>query len=255
MKIRLAAYTDIGIQKQINQDSLMIEEAKTSNGKMVFAVMCDGMGGLTKGELASAVMVRAFQSWFHTRMPIIVETDFTKEQIQHEWEMQVQEQNQKLLAYSREHHLQMGTTLLVLLVTETFYLVMNVGDSRCYRIDDNLYQVTKDHTYVQREVELGRLTPEEAKEHPKRNILLQCIGASDKIIPDYFMGESKKNSVFLLCSDGFRHEITGQEMYQYLCPRVLISEEIMKGNLQILTEIAKQRGERDNISALAIHIN
>lgn len=254
MKIRLAAYTDIGIQKQINQDSLMIEEAKTSNGKIVLAVICDGLGGLTKGELASAVMVRAFQSWFHIRMPIIVETNFAKEQIQHEWEMLVQQQNLKLLAYSREHHLKMGTTLLALLVTEAFYLVMSVGDSRCYWIRDSVFQVTKDHTYVQREVDMGRLTPEEVREHPRRNILLQCIGASEKIIPDYFVGQIQKNFVLMLCSDGFYHEITNQEIYQYLCPKVLESEAMIQDNLHALTETAKQRGECDNISVLVIQI-
>ena len=129
---------------------------------------------------------------------------------------------------------------------------MNVGDTRAYEIGDTVTVLTKDQTVVAREVELGHLTPEEAEKDSRRSVLLQCIGASDEVYPDMFFGDTKLNAVYMLCSDGFRHEITEDEIYQYLNPNVMIDADEMKRNMDSLIDLNKQRQERDNISVVSI---
>ena len=90
--------------------------------------------------------------------------------------------------------------------------------------------------------------------HPQRNVLLQCVGASDSVTPDFFTGDAMENTVFMLCSDGFRHVITEQEIYEKLNPYVLTDERQMRDNAAWLTELNKQRMEVDNISAALVKI-
>ena len=94
--------------------------------------------------------------------------------------------------------------------------------------------------------------PEDAERHPQRNVLLQCIGASQEVLPDFYRGTVFPGSLFLLCSDGFRHEISEQELYMQLQPSVLTTEEMMKERLVYLTELVKSRMEMDNISAVVM---
>ena len=146
----------------------------------------------------------------------------------------------------------MGTTIVAMLIMNDHYYLMNVGDSRAYLLADQLYQLTKDQTFVQYEIDAGRLTEEEAKYHPQRNVLLQCVGASEVVTPDFYEGPVYPDTVFMLCSDGFRHIITPEEIYQYLNPSVLVDENVMKNNAVYLTELNKQRREVDNISVALI---
>ena len=106
----------------------------------------------------------------------------------------------------------MGTTVVAFLVVDDKYYIMNIGDSRAYMVSDAIYQLTKDQTYVQYEMDLGHLTWEQAQTHPQRNVLLQCVGASDEIHPDYFVGDANPDTTFILCSDGFRHVISPDEI-------------------------------------------
>ena len=96
------------------------------------------------------------------------------------------------------------------------------------------------------------LTPEEAETDSRRSVLLQCIGASDDVYPDMFFGDTKVNATYMLCSDGFRHEITNEEIYASLNPGVMLDADGMKRNMQSLIELNKQRQERDNISVVTI---
>ena len=105
---------------------------------------------------------------------------------------------------------------------------------------------------VQQQIDLGLVRPEDAERHPQRNVLLQCIGASEEVLPDFYRGTVFPGSLFLLCSDGFRHEISEQELYMQLQPSILTTEEMMKERLVYLTELVKSRMEMDNISAVVM---
>lgn len=252
MNFIISATTDIGLTKSTNQDSYNVRVYTTDQGKIVLAVLCDGMGGLAKGEVASASVVRAFCDWADTRLPKLCNSEIQDADIREEWLAIASQYNEKIKAYGASVGAQMGTTVTVLLLTEKRYYIMNVGDTRAYQIDDTVRVLTKDQTVVNREVELGHLTPEEARRDPRRSVLLQCIGASDEVYPDLFFGDTQLNTVYLLCTDGFRHEITEDEIYSYLNPNRMVDADGMKQNMDALIELDKQRNERDNISVISV---
>lgn len=252
MNYIIAASTDIGNVKTTNQDSYGARVLTTPLGKMVFAVLCDGMGGLEKGEVASATVVNAFLRWADQRLPALCAEGLTDAAIREEWTHVVTEYNSKIQLYGKSLGVRLGTTATVILITDQRYFILNVGDSRAYEIQFNVRVLTKDQTVVAREVEQGLLTPEQARTDPRRSVLLQCIGASDAVYPDFFFGRTMKDAVYMLCSDGFRHEITPEEIFAYLQPAQMLSAEGMQANMDTLIAMVKQRQERDNITALTV---
>lgn len=254
MKFLTAAYSDIGIRKKTNQDSLMIKVADTDYGEVCFAVVCDGMGGLSKGELASATLIRLFSRWFEQEFPELLYQGISPEYLRRNWEQLIYETNYRLGSYSSQHQVRLGTTVVALLISGNMYYIINVGDSRIYELSDRVYQLTKDQTLIQREIDLGNLTPEEARRDPRRNVLLQCVGASNVIDPEFVFGEVNPGSHFLLCSDGFRHVISHEEMYEKLGPMAARSEREMEKNLKYIVELDKYRREEDNISGVLVRV-
>lgn len=252
MNFIVSATTDIGLTKSTNQDSYSVRAYNTGMGKMVFAILCDGMGGLSKGEVASASVVNAFCKWADNELPILCDRGITDEAIRNSWVTIATEYNEKIKSYAKQFGTNMGTTLTAMLITKDRYYIINVGDTRAYEIADTTRVLTKDQTVVAREVELGYLTEEQAKTDSRRSVLLQCIGASDVVNPDLFFGDTRLNAVYMLCSDGFRHEITNEEIYEYLNPDVMLDEQGMRQNMNSLIEINKQRLERDNISVVSV---
>ena len=254
MKFLTAAHTDVGLKKKTNQDSVLIMQAQTDAGPVLMAAICDGMGGLAKGEVASAAMVRSLEKWFRNEFPALLGAGFEAEKLCTEWSQLVQTTARRISEYGARIHVDMGTTAAVFLVVGDGYYIMNVGDSRVYEVTNQLYQLTKDQTYVQREIDLGHLTPEQAAVNPQRSVLLQCIGASDVITPDFFSGKLAPDQAYLLCCDGFRHVVQPQEIYRAVNPKTVTTETAMKRALVSLTELNKNRREEDNISAILIRI-
>jgi serine/threonine protein phosphatase PrpC len=252
MNYIISASTDIGIRKETNQDSLFVRTLNVNQGKIVFAVLCDGMGGLSKGEVASAALINAFTLWMNNSFPALLSQKLDKNVIRIHWNSIVAEYNEKLINYGKLHNVNLGTTVVALLLTDDEYFVMNIGDSRAYEISDTLLQITDDQTLVAREIKQGLLTPEQAARDPRRNVLLQCVGVSNNVVPEYFFGTTKQNAVYLLCSDGFRHEISPQEIYSAFYPPNMIDSNILRQRELELIEINKQRNEEDNISVLTI---
>ena len=252
MDFLISARTDIGIVKNTNQDSLSVKIIDTPQGKMAFAILCDGMGGLSKGEVASAAVIRAFDHWILTELPDLCKSPIKDDVLREQWEGIVTNQNEIIKKYGAQQGIHLGTTVVAMLLTESRYYVLNVGDSRAYEITDSVRQITLDQTYVAREIALGRMTPEEAKTDPMRNVLLQCIGASDEVQPDLFCGDTAKDAVYLLCSDGFRHVISPEEIYEKINPSTMTGASAMGKNARYLIELNKQRQERDNISVAMI---
>ena len=252
MNFMVAAHSDVGIKKRTNQDSFLVKVAQTSLGKACLCIVCDGMGGLSKGELASATVIRSFEQWFEMEFPQLLEKGFSPEELRLMWDNRILELNQTISKYAARQGTRMGTTIVALLIINNEYYIMNVGDSRAYLADDTLQLLTKDQTYVQYELDLGHLTLEEARNHPQRNVLLQCVGASEVVMPDFYNGPVGTDCVFVLCSDGFRHVITPEEIYEKFRPQALTDERVMLENARWLTELNKSRLEVDNISVALI---
>lgn len=252
MNYIVAASTDIGTTKETNQDCYSVKVFNTPQGKMVFAILCDGMGGLEKGELASASLVHAYDRWTKERLPVLSNAKIEDAVIRKEWIDIATQYNEKIKMYGKSSAIHLGTTLTAMLLTDNRYYVINIGDTRAYEIGAEVKVITSDQTVVAREVALGHLTPEEAATDPRRSVLLQCVGASETVYPDMFYGATRKDAVYMLCSDGFRHEITQEEIHAYLNPGVMTDFDVMQQNMRSLIELNKQRQETDNITVVTI---
>ena len=244
--------TDIGIQKETNQDSALLMQAETVVGSVLLAVLCDGMGGLAKGEVASAAVIRAFREWFRQELPgMLGDTDFPQI-LSQSWNRVIHHMNVQIADYGSSAHIGLGTTVTAMLIVEDQYYIANVGDGRVYLLEDQIFQLTHDQTFVQKEIDAGRMTFEQATQDARRSVLLQCVGASPVVNPDYLSGRITRGQKYLLCCDGFRHVISPQEIYETL--QGTMSQEEMESGIRYLIELNKQRQEMDNITALMIAI-
>lgn len=208
----ISGSTDVGIKRNINQDSLLVQKINSSIGEIVFACICDGMGGLQNGELASATVVHRFKKWVSESLPLLTNRVIERKDIVFSWQHIIDDCNANIMQYGQHNNITLGTTLTAILFTETEYFAVNIGDTRAYEIGAKLKQITCDHTVVQNEIDCGRMTLDEAKVSRRKNVLTKCIGVEKKAIPDYFFGKVRKNTTYLICSDGFRHKISEHEM-------------------------------------------
>ena len=252
MNFIISANTDVGIAKDTNQDSLSVMVLNTPQGKMAFSILCDGMGGLAMGEVASAAVINAFRRWVYEDLPKLCNAPLEDVTIRSQWEKIIQEQNQLIKNFGARQGIRLGTTVVAVLLTQNRYYVLNVGDSRAYEITNCLRQITSDQTFVAREIALGHMTPEEALVDPRRNVLLQCVGATKYVQPVFIHGKAAANMCYMLCSDGYRHEVTRREIGDAFKPTLNTNEVVMKRNISALVELNIARGETDNISALLI---
>ena len=244
--------TDTGICKKTNQDSALVMQAESFRGDVLMAAVCDGVGGLAKGELASAYVAEQLQNWFTDELEVLLEEEDMQMALYHSWNRLIDQTNKEISGYAKKMGTHLGTTATVLLLVENTYFIMNIGDSRIYILTDQMYQLTHDQTLVQKEIDAGRLSLEDAMKDDRRSVLLQCIGASPTVIPDFFVGTIPSGSRYLLCSDGFRHEISPEEIYGKLSSTGAQGYEQMKKGLNELIELNKSRQETDNITAVLI---
>src|SRR5436190_10966509 len=145
----------------------------------------------------------------------------------------------------------MGTTASVLMLQGSRYLIGQVGDSRVYLLRDGaLKQLTKDHSYVQEQVDLGNLTPEQARYHPYSNVITRCVGASPDVEPDLYAGEARTGDIFLVASDGLTGMVDDRRLAQLLMSRAEPERKV-----QSLIAEANGRGGLDNITAIVIQVD
>lgn len=252
MKYVGTAASDVGIVKRTNQDSICLKIANTAeHGQIVMAAICDGMGGLEKGEVASASVIRACSDWFDKVLPVWL-TSYSWNALANEWDSMIKNLNYKIIDYGKKCHVNLGTTVTVILIIEAKYMIVHVGDTRVYEINNSLNQLTEDQTYIAQEIKLGNMTEEQAEKDSRRNMLLQCVGASKTVSPEITFGEVRSGTVFLLCSDGFRHVLTKEEIYEQFKFEGLETMEAMEQQSQQMIEMVKQRKERDNISVVVV---
>jgi protein phosphatase len=144
----------------------------------------------------------------------------------------------------------MGTTASVLLLAEDRYLIGQVGDSRIYLLrEGSLRQITKDHSYVQEQVDAGFLTPEQARYHPYSNVITRCVGAGEVVEPDVYSGAVRAGDMFLVASDGLTGMVDDRRLQQ------LLSKGVGPGRtVDSLIAEANGRGGLDNITAIIVHV-
>ncbi len=254
MEFFVSASTDKGIKRSINQDHLFVRKIETRTGEMAFAVLCDGMGGLQHGEVASASIISAFTEWMYTYLPELSKEPIRDHVIREQWGTVISDVNRNLYQFGMDRHCKVGSTVTALLLTQYRYFLLNIGDTRAYEIGSAVRKMTVDHTVAAKEVALGNMTEAQAQELPASHVLTRCVGVSEKTYPDMFFGDTKANTTYMLCSDGFRHHLTEQEMRECLFERVRVRADVVKQQEEYLIDLVKRRGETDNISVVTIFV-
>lgn len=244
--------TDIGSVREKNQDSIGIIVNTHPMLSAALGIVCDGVGGLQEGEYASATTYNRFIDWFQYELPQMVGEDDFEAVLEKRWMKIVENHNQYLYQYALKKGVKLGTTLTAILLFGSRYFTIQVGDSRAYQITEKLEQLTEDQSLVAREVRQGLLTKEEAKHETRQNILLQSIGYSKHIAPEFRSGNIVDNASYLICSDGFYHHITEEEMIVNFRGEVFGNVQLIKERTDAFIEFVKQRGEKDNISVALI---
>ena len=225
-----------------NEDSFF---AEADSRRGVFMV-ADGMGGHAAGEVASEMAVQIVARQL-LQLESVTAPDAASRTAQ-----AMRDANRaiydRMLAENDKQG--MGTTASVLVLSDDRYLIAQIGDSRIYMLRDGaLTQVTKDHSYVQEQVDAGLLTPEQARYHPYSNVITRCVGAGEQVEPDLYSGEVKPGDVFLVASDGLTGMVDDRRLQQMLLVR--------SGPGRIVDALiaeANGRGGLDNITAIVVQV-
>jgi serine/threonine protein phosphatase PrpC len=253
--MQTATVTDIGTTKETNQDAYCLKVVEAQEGGVAFGIVCDGVGGLASGELASAHVIHVFSRWFNEDLPSMIWPP-DEHTIAMRWEALLSECNARILAYSEKTNAKMGTTASTILVRASGdYVLAHIGDSRIYEIGDGVKLLTKDHTVVAEAVDAKRLTPEQARDDPRKHVLTRCVGTAPTLKPEMRTGKASRNSFILVCSDGLYNRVEDRELGM-LAPQLRsASQKTMNGVLEGLVKTCKERGEKDNITALLIRLS
>ncbi len=243
--MKIAAKTDIGLHRKQNQDSYAAGELP---GGIAWAVVCDGMGGANGGAVASASAVRMIAD----KITTCIRAGLAENIIRNILTAVIENANVNLFEISREEAelSGMGTTVVAAVVEGGRAYIAHAGDSRAYKVSSNgeISQITVDHSMVQQLVDCGRITPEEAKEHPDRNIITRAVGAGPKINVDFCCEDMEKGDLLLICTDGLSNYVSDDEIAQS-ASTVNYSELADR-----LVSLANQNGGGDNITVVAIAI-
>ena len=238
--MKIFSMTDVGRKREMNQDYVFATDESLGTLPNLL-VVADGMGGHKAGEIASSIVVNGLTDKFK-----VLETIGEKQNAVNWIRQNVVELNDAIFKYTDEFQESkgMGTTLVLAIVTKDYILFGNVGDSSGFVMKKKkLYKVTKDHTLVNLLVETGELTPEEAENHPRKNVLMRALGANNPIDVDIFEVLDLESDAILLCSDGLTNMLTTAQIEKVLTSDLGMEERIIK-----LIKKSNLRGGTDNVS-------
>jgi len=237
--------TDIGAVRKNNQDAC---DCGSFSSDSVWGIVCDGMGGASGGNIASELAVNTIRAH-------ITETyhaDMSAGNLRAMLQNAVTFANTAVYEASRKNPelIGMGTTAVVLVAAKGALHIAHVGDSRAYILNkEGLIQLTTDHSFVQNLVDFGQITEEEARVHPKRNIITRVVGVHETVRCDYLSTEFSPGDTVIACSDGLTNYMSNQTIEQH------IHDYSGKKLIDALIESAINAGGGDNITALVIHYN
>ena len=242
--------TDIGLVRKENQDAYAVR-INDESGHLV-CVVCDGMGGVNGGRIASTLAVSTFLNSCLGNLRV----GMTAQEVQSVAEFAVAAANRAVYerALADAELKGMGTTLVSAIAWDDQILFSNVGDSRAYlvrRSDDeganSIFRVTKDHSVVEKLVDMGNITEEEAMSHPNRNLVTRVLGPDVDALSDSYLIQLLPGDYVLLCSDGLVDTVSSREM-----EREILSKDDDNSCLNRLLELAKNRGAADNVTAVLL---
>ena len=237
--------------REMNQDEQLIASKIIGNNKLLFCLVADGMGGTVDGRAAALITKKLMERWFENNIVDLLMEPDCLHAVKKSLTEALLDANEKAIIYSRERGVTTGSTAAIVIFFRNEYIVANVGDSRVYRFAPHKsVQITKDQTLAQREVDRGNLTLEEAKTDKRSHTLLQCIGMDEDLEPDFFRGPARKGDFFLICSDGMYNRVDIEELGKEIRKK----GKGTKKKLIDLTILAKEKGEKDNITGILVEV-
>lgn len=241
---------DRGQVRENNEDSLgavKLSQASEDSAQSVgLYVVADGMGGHNAGEVASKLAVRTAIREFMA--------DMTNNDMPDNYQKWLKSAaaiaNEMVHSKSQADHVEMGTTLVMAVVVGDDVHIVNVGDSRAYLIShEGIRQITKDHTFVQKLVEAGAITQQQAADHPHRNILTQAVGTHERVTIDLYSEKLQENNYLLLCSDGLWDELKDDQIW-----KIVMQADSAQAACQALIDATNAAGGRDNIAIVLVKL-
>lgn len=238
--MRVYSATDVGQKRKMNQDYVFVSKDPVGNLPNLF-VVADGMGGHNAGDFASSHAVQILVD------EIKKDEDFNPiKVIRHA----IEAANTEILdcAQKDETLKGMGTTMVVATMVGHYMYVANVGDSRLYLVQGQIRQITKDHSLVQEMVRMGEIKPEEARNHPDKNIITRALGAERTVDIDFFDLKMEPDSTVLMCSDGLSNMVEDSKIEEIILDK---EEELSQKGENLLKE-ANRNGGKDNIAVILV---
>lgn len=233
------AKTDIGSKRIMNQDSVYCNENSVGSFQNLF-IVADGMGGHKAGDYASRLCVEKMVEAIEKSKSVTPVTIL---------EEAVTEANSNVLAEAKTNveYEGMGTTMVACTLQENTLYIANIGDSRLYIINDDIRQITKDHSWVEEMVKKGEITESQARIHPQKNIITRALGIDETVHADYFEVNVKADDKILMCSDGLTNMVEDDDI-EYI---VRHSSSVEKA-VENLVEKANENGGKDNITVILV---
>lgn len=241
--LQIFSKIDIGKTRKSNQDAYYT--VKLSDESAIVLV-CDGMGGANAGNVASETAIKLIADYIlKSYRPNMSVNDIEKIICN-----AISSANIELYDMSRSNpELNgMGTTLVAAHIKNNLAFICNVGDSRAYIIDDDITQITRDHSVVQSLIESGKLTIEEARVHPRKNVITKALGAEENIIPDCFEQRLGSGNYLLFCTDGLTNYVEPSEILK------IIKNNDAETISEILVDLANSNGGGDNITVVLVAV-
>ena len=238
--MRVYSATDVGQKRKMNQDYVFVSENPVGNLPNLF-VVADGMGGHNAGDFASSHAVQILVD------EIRKDADFNPIKVLRH---AIETANSAILdrAQKEESLRGMGTTIVAATIVGHYAYVANVGDSRLYLIQGKIRQITKDHSLVQEMVRMGEIKPEEARNHPDKNIITRALGAERTVDIDFFDLKMEPGSTILMCSDGLSNVVEDSKIEEIILDQ---TNELPKKGERLLSE-ANRNGGKDNIAVILV---
>lgn len=251
LQIKSSGITDVGLKREGNEDSYSVEDS------LGLYIVADGMGGHLAGEIASKISVeiinKVFRKWLEKdagECEIFGKADSSLSRKGNYILGGIRLANRVIyeLALERKEYHGMGTTVVVLFTTPSLVIAANVGDSRIYLIrDGEIERLSRDHSIVAEQVEMGMMTEEEAENSPLRHVLTRNLGSSEEVEPDIFEIEPANNDRFILCSDGLTDLVNDKELLD------MTENEPDPGSLcRGLVDVVLERGAHDNTTVISV---
>lgn len=245
--------TNKGIVRKDNQDSCYINTYENPVCTSAIAILCDGMGGLSDGGLASSIVCNALGKWFDSTYCSNRQIRLLKDkEIISDLNKVLLQANKDLVAYGTKKRIKVGTTASVLFIQNNKYFIIHVGDSRVYRYSSSISQITDDDSVAAEKLRNGKITEPEYEKSNEKHMLTQCIGVNSKLNIHSYSGTVSEGDVFFLCSDGMYHFLKLDELSNMMLAQRKEKGAQITASIERLIDRVISRGEKDNITGVIL---